>query len=72
MNAATAPRQPLPPLVVDLGHGSIAWIEGGLGFIRHAGSTSWQPITDATDIGGHVCTPAQAARIALKHGRPTP
>lgn len=72
MSSAAAQRRPLPPLVVDLGRGSIAWIENGYGFVLHQGAAHWQPITDATDIGGHVLSPAQAARIALKHGRPTP
>lgn len=73
MSAVTVLRL-LPPLVVDLGRGSIAWIENGIGFVLHQGAAHWQPLTDATDlgIGGHVLSPAQVARVVLQHGRPTP
>lgn len=71
MNAVTVLRQ-LPPLVVELRHGAYAWVENGLGFILHAATGRWHPITDATEIGGHVLTPAQVARVVLHHGRPTP
>ena len=61
----------LPPFVVLLKGGSVAWIEHGIGFLCHVGASQWVPLVDAEGVGGQVMTAAEVAAFVATHGRPS-
>ena len=65
----TSPR---PPLVVNIGRGTHAWIEHGRGFLLHRGSRQWVPLVDADGFGGVVLRADEVTALVAEFGRPPP
>ena len=60
------------PLVVDIGRGVYAWIQGGIGFSLDTRATAtWHPLVDAVGLGGHVLTSSQVVALVARYGRPS-
>lgn len=61
-----------PPLVVEIGTRTTAWIERGWLFITSGGPWAvvpdWQP---AEGLGGRVLTPSEVRDLVQRVGRPT-
>ena len=69
MNALLTPIA--PPLVVEIGRGTYAYIHHGTGHLLCVATGQWTPMVDVVGIGGSVLTSSQVLALVETYGRPT-